>query len=573
MRLEINRITESGQSRTEGANLQSLEKEFMQNSLFDELTIYLRQWNGRRRLRDGLLWVPRGVLAGLLLAVVVATVARLRPLLTSQEVLWAAAGLTIAGTAAALIFLFLQRRNLWQQARFADVQFALNERTTTAVEIHEGAILTTSVLAQQQLSDTVTAVQQVDAKNQLPLKLNRQDWLVILLAIVLLAVAVLLPNAQEAILQEQRELKQTIEEQVAELEALAQEIQENPALTEEQQEELLEPLESAIEALNEGDLSQEEAVAVLSEAEADLRELAASSNNEALRQQLETAGEPLANNETTQALGEAMQNGNLAQMGQELAQLADTLPSLSADELAQLAEDLAETAAALQGTDAELAQELAQAAEALRNGDIAAAQQALREGAATSQQRAQETAASQQANAAADTLNQSRESVAQSGQSGTQQAEGNQTGEGQDGQQGQNGQGQGNQQGQGQPLGQGQGQGEGQGQGQGADQNGGQVGGIGQGGGHTDNVFVPPLREFDEEGVEIELPAECAANPADCGGLLSETPTDFDEESSIVPYQQVFGDYRDAANQALEDDYIPLGLKGYVREYFTSLEP
>lgn len=542
------------------------------DTLFDELTTYLRQWNGRRRLRDGLLWIPRGVLAGLLLGVLVATVARIRPLLTSQEVMWIAVGLTLVGIIAALIFLFLQRRNLWQQAQFADAQFALNERMTTAVEIHSGVIKTTPVLAEQQLDDTVTAVQQVDAKTQLPLTLNRQDWLIILIAIALLVVAIMLPNAQEAVLQEQRELKQSIEEQVAELEALAQEIQENPDLTEEQQAELLEPIENAIEGLNEGDLTQEEAVAVLSESEADLRELATNNDNEALRQQLETAGEPLANNETTQALGEAMQNGNLSQMGQELAQLADTLPSLSAEEMAQLADDLAETAASLQGTDAELAQELAQAAEALRNGDIAAAQQALREAAATSQERAQETAAAQQANTAADTLNQSRESVAQSGQTGDQQAEGSQSGEGQEGQQGQNGQGEGNQPGQGQPLGQGEGQGQGQ-SGQGAGQEGGPVGGTGEGGGHTDNVYVPPLREFDEAGVEIELPAECAANPADCGGLLSEAPTDFDEESSIVPYQQVFGDYRDAANEALQDDYIPLGLKGYVREYFTSLEP
>ncbi len=544
----------------------------MQDSLFNELTNYLRQWNGRRRLRDGLLWLPRGVLVGLLLAVVVATAARLRPLLTGQEVMWAAIGLTLVGMVAALILLFWQRRDLWQQAQFADTQFALNERTTTAVEIHNGTIQTTPVLAEQQLNDTVTAVQQVDSKTQLPLRLNQQDWLIILIAIALLAVAILLPNAQEAILQEQRELKQAIEDQAAELEALAQEIQENPDLTAEQREDLLEPVESAIEGLNEGNLSQEEAVAVLSEAEADLRELAADNNNEALRQQLESAGEPLANNETTQALGEAMQNGNLTQMGQEMALLADTLPSLSEEELAQLADDLAETAAALQGTDTELAQELAQAAEALRNGDIAAAQQALREAAATSQQRAQETAAAQQADAAANTLNQSRESVAQSGQTSNQQAEGNQTGQGQEGQQGQTGQGQGNQQGQGQPLGQGEGQGPGANM-EGGGENSGQIGGPGEGGGHTDNVYVPPLREFDEEGIEIELPAECAANPADCGGLLSEAPTEFDEESSIVPYQQVFGDYRDAANEALQDDYIPLGLKGYVREYFTSLEP
>jgi hypothetical protein len=40
-----------------------------------------------------------------------------------------------------------------------------------------------------------------------------------------------------------------------------------------------------------------------------------------------------------------------------------------------------------------------------------------------------------------------------------------------------------------------------------------------------------------------------------------------------VPYNQVFSDYSNAANQALERDYIPLGLRDVVRDYFSSLEP
>jgi hypothetical protein len=76
-----------------------------------------------------------------------------------------------------------------------------------------------------------------------------------------------------------------------------------------------------------------------------------------------------------------------------------------------------------------------------------------------------------------------------------------------------------------------------------------------------------------DEGVEIELPAECVANPANCGSLLNQTPSEFGDESSLVPYSQVYGDYRDAAYEALSDDYVPLGLKGYIRDYFSSLEP
>ena len=162
------------------------------------------------------------------------------------------------------------------------------------------------------------------------------------------------------------------------------------------------------------------------------------------------------------------------------------------------------------------------------------------------------------------------EEVAQAGQSG-------QSGQGEQAEGGGQGQGesQGSGQGQGQGSGQGSGEGNGQGQGSGSgSEQGGGTGGPGPGGGHTENVFVPDLVDLSQfEGEEIELSAECIANPAECGGLLSETPTEFGDEQSVVPYEQVFGDYRNAANEALADDYIPLGLKGYIRDYFSSLEP
>jgi hypothetical protein len=548
---------------------------------FNQLVKQLHTWNGRRRLRDALLWLPRGVLVGLLLAVLVAAVARFRPLLTNQEVAYVAVALEAVGLLVALIGLLWQRHSLPERARFADGQFRLQERASTAVEIHDGRINTSPIIAEQQLTDTLAAVQRVDARALLPLQLNRQDWLVILLAVVLLLTAVLLPNLQEEILLNQRAISKSIAEQVNELEALSEEIRQNPNLTEAQKEEILEPIEQAIEGLGEGQMSQEQAVATLSEAEAELRDLAASSNAEQLRQQLQQAGEPLASNPNSQPLGEALQNGNLAQAGTAASQLADQLPEMSREEQLALAEDLMETAQALAGTDEQLAQQLAAAAQALQNGEVTAAQQALREAGATLQQRAQEAAAAQQANEAANALSEGRQAVAQAGGQPANpdnmlpendgRAGENET-LGQNPQPGQgDGQGQGNQ-------GQGPGQAEVQGQGQGQnDGQNGQLDGSGggtEGGGHVENVYAPELQDLSQfEGVDVELPAECAANPADCGALLNETPTEFSDETSVVPYTQVFGDYRNAANEALQDDYIPLGLKGYIRDYFSSLEP
>ncbi len=546
---------------------------------FASLQALLARWDSRRRWRDSLLWGPRGLLVGLLVAVLLAAAARLRPLLDNAELLRITLALAVGGAALALVWTQSRRRNLLAQARFADRQFHLQERASAAVEIHQGTLSAPPPIARQQLHDALRAGTQVTPqtlRDSLPLRLNRQDWIIIGLAIILLGMAFWLPNPQLDILRGQRAVATAVAEQAESLASLLETIQENPVLTPAQQEELQQPITGALEALQEGGLTQEEAVAVLSEAEADLRDLAASSDTSALRQQLQEAGAPLAENPASQSLGQALQAGDLSAASAAANQLADELPSLSAAEQAALAQDLAETAQALQNTDSQLAQQLAEAAQALQNGDVAAAQQALREAAGTLQQRAQEQIAAQQAAQAAEQLGQGREAVAQAGQTGQsqgQQASGGQEESGQ----GQAGQGQ---------AGQGQDGGEG---GEGASgspieslgneaatgsaETGG-PGSPGPGGGHVENVYVPPLVDLSgEEGIDVELPAECLADPTACGSLLTENPTPLDDEQSIVPYSQVFGDYRDAAYEALDSDYIPLGMKEFVRDYFASLEP
>jgi hypothetical protein len=82
-----------------------------------------------------------------------------------------------------------------------------------------------------------------------------------------------------------------------------------------------------------------------------------------------------------------------------------------------------------------------------------------------------------------------------------------------------------------------------------------------------DEVYVPS--RFDEDGAGIEIgredgegvPVDSAPLPAPEGGRAG------------VPYREVYADYADEASAALEGSYIPLGLKQYVRDYFSSLEP
>jgi hypothetical protein len=533
---------------------------------FDRLIAHLRRWERRRRLRDTTRWLPRGVLAGLLLAAILATVARLRPFLTNDEVGIAALTLALAGLLTTVAGVWLPRRSILNQARFADAALGLRERTSTAVEIAHGALAVPADLRRQQLGDALDAAGKADVQAALPLLFHLRDWLLVSLAAVLLAAAVYLPNPQGEILSARRALAQEIEEQAVSLEALVEEIEANDALAEEQKETLTAPLEAALDELALGDLTREEAVAALSEAEAELRDLRASNDTGSLQSGLREAAQPLAQNPAGEQLGGSLQAGNLSGAAAQAAALAAGLTDLSDEEQAALAQALAEAAAALANVDGALAGDLAAAAEALQTGDLAAAQAALQEAAENLQQRAQQQAAAQQAGSAAGQLAQGRQQVAQAGQpdAGSQPGQGNQPGQGS---------------GQGSGSGAGSGSGQGSGSGVGTGGNGGTGAGGGVGGtdgetGHATNLYVPDFADLSGvTGEDVELPAECVANPAACGALLDERATEFGDEISVVPYQRVFGEYRDAAYQALEDEYIPLGLKGYVRDYFSSLEP
>jgi hypothetical protein len=42
---------------------------------------------------------------------------------------------------------------------------------------------------------------------------------------------------------------------------------------------------------------------------------------------------------------------------------------------------------------------------------------------------------------------------------------------------------------------------------------------------------------------------------------------------SIVPYQQVYKDFYQYALTTLDRSYVPISVKDYVRDYFSSLDP
>ena len=98
---------------------------------------------------------------------------------------------------------------------------------------------------------------------------------------------------------------------------------------------------------------------------------------------------------------------------------------------------------------------------------------------------------------------------------------------------------------------------------------------MGQSGHHEDSgsgapydpVYVP--QRVDEDGTPLDV-----GRDGDDGQPVGDTPLPVPVNGqSGVPYSQVYADYTSQAHAALEESYIPLGMKGYVRSYFSSLEP
>jgi hypothetical protein len=528
------------------------------DTLFEQLAQQLAKINRRRKWLDAWLWLPRGMLAGLMMAALLATISRFRPLFLNIEIAWASIILGVLGILISAVILIARRNSLLEQARFADGRLLLLERTSTAVELQLGHIQTNHTLAQKQLSETMQALAQIDIKRKLPLRVQSIDMVLLAFVILLLLGAIILPNQQNDILIAERSISEEIELQIVELEELVDKIVNDPELGENESEQLLVPLEEALEELRQGVPSQEVAVAVLSETSGEFRELSAQNSNSLTDNVLDEAATSLVENQTSQEFGRSLQEGELSAASEALFRFSEQIQALSDDDLSNLASGLSETSANLENIDPELANNLEQAARAIQERDLEGSQQALEATASTLQQRAQEAALTSQASQIAKQLEDSRQQLAQAGQNG-QQVQGPGESEGEGSQTSTSDQGEGQGSGPGRTSIDGQSQG---------------IGGPGPGGGHVDQVFVPSVTDIsDIEGIDIELPAECLSASAECGSLLGETPTQFLDEESLVPYSQVFGDYRDTAYQSLDSEYIPLNMKNYIRDYFSSLEP
>ncbi len=575
-----------------------------------QLLHLLTRWDRRLRLQQSLVWVPRGAMAGLGLGIGLAVASRLYPWLLPEELLRMTVIAVMMGVLLVLVAIWLGRRDALTMARHFDRAFGLKERVSTALELAAGRARSPNAeITARQLEDTLQRAVRIQARAYLPLRLVPRDLGILLALAAVLALLLLLENPQNTVLAEQQALQAAIQDQTSRLEDLREEILNNPALDDATRRDMLEALDEAIETLSQEELSREEAVATLSRLGQEMSEIAQRPLEAAQQQALERAAERLS--EQAGEVAEAMQSGDLEEAAGALDRLSTQVGEMTEAQQQDLAQALQSAAEALAETNPELAQSLQEAAEALEEGDSQGAREALEQAAGQLSEQAGEVARSpndagqQLAAQAGQQVQQSIQQIAQSGTGSTStgQIAGNPQGDtaaplGESGQGGaQNQMGQAGQSGEGdqsQQSAEGFGGGNEGGEG-GTEPVAGAAGGAGdapgpavEGGfaatgeqisqgnnpdGEGLTEYEPvyaPQRIGEGEGAEMQIAG--SGEPGDVvtqEGNLAEGP----EGESLVGYDEVFSDYANAANQALEQEYIPLNLRDVVHDYFSSLEP
>src|SRR5690349_4743362 len=116
------------------------------------LTRTVRRWDRRLRLQQTLLWLPRSLLPGLAIGLLLAVISWMRPWLLPQQTALITGGLVALGVIVFALIIWLWRRPTLLSAQRFDHRFGFNERVSTALELGAQSIRSNDELTQGQMA-------------------------------------------------------------------------------------------------------------------------------------------------------------------------------------------------------------------------------------------------------------------------------------------------------------------------------------------------------------------------------------------------------------------------------------
>ena len=548
----------------------------MPSAEYRKISSLLKKYRWRIRLYDGWLLAQETFWGTLLLVFLTQIVGRIWPVKNTDLISISILGVWLISV---LLFSLFKPLTTIRTAWRVDNSLNIKEKVSSAI-LFENMLAPDSNINNKtrnliglQRADALETLKYSSPKQAFRLRWLKRPLLYAAGLVILISGSLFFPNPMDAVLAERAEVAAAAEAEAERIEDLRDEIEESEELSEEEREELLRELEALAEQLRENPGDRAEALAALSEAEESLQERL--DPNADLRQAALDSLESRLNS-LAQQLAE-MENAEDSSIEEALDALLDEMSEMDQAELDSLAQSLQQLAAqAAQAGDTSLAEALSALSQAAQSGEISEAQTAAGDVSEAAEQAEGELSDQEALEQALSELQESRQALSQSGQT----ASNGQPGQPSSGQSasGQNSQGQ-----QGNPGQQGsQGQSSGSGGGTNADAlppntGSGQAGNPqgqaqnAQAGSLDEQVYVPWERvEGDEDPLTI--------SGQDTGQghdqvSESDTPLPGTPDNVTVPYQDVFSTYFDSAYETIEQSYIPSGLKDYVLEYFSQLEP
>jgi len=489
----------------------------------------------------------------------------------------------------------------------------LRERVTTAWFLRSE----NTAIARLQREDAYKTVSETDFRKLYPLRFPVKPAIVLSMLLMISIASFMVPTYAKDTADKTERLKNAVDQQIKEIEKIKNELKSNEDLKETDLENILAEIERLEEELKKSG-TKEAALKALSRTEYELEKLD-------IEKQLNKLGEALKRSEITEGLGNAVQNGNVADIKQALEQLLMQMEENMAtpEELAEMLRQAQE-----QVSNSSLKEQLENTADKLESDNQQAQKEAvedLGDKLAAMALSIQETEPGDTLGEISEAIQQARKSISgadnsllsgslnsqgtaggspgkstgknaaqESGQhSGSGGRSGGQSGSADENERKSDGGSSGNGQNQGNGKGQGSGQGLSQGSGQGVMQGGrngggsgagegttntdsGYTGGEGQGQGRKAGEGYEEVYEqlYDPDHLGGSTDPSYVGGQRQDGGSSSYTRNDQMPvmKGTMLPYKEILGKYGSDAASYMEKADIPAAMKEIVRKYFESLE-
>ncbi|HEY2594370.1 MAG TPA: hypothetical protein VGK33_10760 [Chloroflexota bacterium] len=551
-------------------------------------------------LQRGLTWMARGLAAGLVIVLGLVVWAWTRdgvghlpiPLLVAIPVL---------GALLLAVGSMFVRHNRVDLARRVDRAAGLHERSMTALEL--GRQGNEFPLAVAQMRDAVEHLRRVELFDAFPLRLPRKELLAAFFVTVIAGIVAVSPNPWLLQARASNPSIAVAREQAQRVQRVAESLPQNqsPAI-----DALRQQVSQGAQTMQARSNDPAATLAALQDLENQVQQMSAADNQ--LAAALAAMSSSLAGNQSTQALSDAINTGDMRQISQATSDLAQAIANLSPQQKQQLAQVLQDAASKAGPESQGVANDMSAAANALQASAAAAGdptQSGQQAGQASGQQG---DVSGAQAQAASDALNQLSQSAAAadanqsaasqlqssqnaleralgmaqsragntSGNSGTSSsstsagsaANGQGTSSDQSGSQAQNG----------------------SGQGQSGDQSGGSgdqsgSGSPGDQGGTGDNTGTGGGTSTSGDGQSQNNGGSQSQLDAVTNPQQDQSGNPAPDESSTNPYtsasgsgnsqtqpQSVQPNYSSQPTQGNDSNSVPLGLRDLVKNYFSSLD-